>query len=174
MSLSEHVLQDYASLSLSLKVHPVSFIREKLSLLNVSAIQTLAQKKNGDFIKVAGLVLVRQRPETAKGVWFITIEDETGTANLIAFSNIVQQFKKELVQSRLLMVEGKLQIEGDVIHVIISKCYNITKMLSQLHFSKEEELQLPAFPASDALSHPKTPEKNLKEETPFYKGRNFH
>lgn len=175
MPLSEHVLQDYASLSLSLKAHPVSFIREKLSLLNVSAIQMLTQKKNGDFIKVAGLVLVRQRPETAKGVWFITIEDETGTANLIAFSNIVQQFKKELVQSRLLMVEGKLQIEGDVIHVIISKCYNITKMLSQILFSKEEELQLPAFPASDAVAHPKKPDKrNLQEETIFYKGRNFH
>ena len=119
MMLSEHVVHDYASTSLSLKAHPVSFIREKLQLLHITSTAELTHLHDGDPIKVAGLVLVRQRPGTAKGICFITIEDETGSANLVVFPNIFQQFRKEILQSRLLMVEGKLQIEGEVIHVIV-------------------------------------------------------
>jgi error-prone DNA polymerase len=74
MSLSEHVVQDYSSTALSLKAHPSSFIREKLSQLNIVPIKELALHKNGDPIKVAGLVLVRQRPGTAKGVCFMTLK----------------------------------------------------------------------------------------------------
>ncbi len=75
--------------------------------------------KDGDLVKVAGLVLVRQRPGTAGGICFMTIEDETGFANLVIFERLFEKFRKEILQSKLIMVEGKLQIEGEVIHVIV-------------------------------------------------------
>ena len=74
----------------------------------------------GDQVKVAGLVLVRQRPGTAGGICFITVEDETGVANLVVFLNLFEKYRKEILQSKLLMVERKLQREEEVVHVIIS------------------------------------------------------
>ncbi len=84
--------------------------------------------KDGDLVKVSGLVLVRQRPGTSKGVIFMTIEDETGWANLVVFQNIFELYRKEILQSRLIMVEGKLQIEGGDPHVVVSACYNFSKL----------------------------------------------
>ncbi len=138
MRTSEHVLHDYAAISLSLKAHPVSFVREKLSLLHVLSASDLSTARDGDMVKVAGLVLVRQRPGTAAGVCFITIEDETGCANLVVWESLFDEFRKEILQSRLLMVEGKLQVEGEVIHVIVRRCYDFTKLLHKLSASEED------------------------------------
>jgi error-prone DNA polymerase len=129
MSLLEHVVQDYASTSLSLKAHPVSFARERLEANRVLSTKKLSEYKNGDKVKVAGLVLVRQRPETASGICFITIEDETGCANLVVFQKLFDKYRKEILQSTLLMVEGQLQVEGEVIHVVVSRCHNYTSFL---------------------------------------------
>jgi len=136
MTMPEHVVQDYAALSLSVKAHPVSFLREKLKQLHIVSTNDLCSLKNGDSVRVAGLVLVRQRPGTAKGVVFITIEDETGTANVVVFENIIEKFRREILQSKLMMVEGKLQVEGEVIHVIVEKCHDLSKMLRQLSVAK--------------------------------------
>jgi len=119
MTPSEHVIQDYISTSLSLKAHPVSFVREKLRKRQVLSTAVLNQWPNGTSVRVAGLVLVRQRPGTASGICFITIEDETGTANLVAFQHLFNKYRKEILRSSLLMVEGILQREGEVTHVII-------------------------------------------------------
>lgn len=132
MSLSEHVVQDYASLGLSLKAHPVSFVREQLTNLRVTSNAQLSQAKDGDLVKVAGLILVRQRPGTASGICFITLEDETGEANLVVFAKLFDEYRKEIIQSKLLMVEGKLQREGEVIHVIVKRCFNVTGLLGKL------------------------------------------
>jgi error-prone DNA polymerase len=129
MSLAEHVIQDYASVSLSLKAHPVSFAREQLDMFRTTAAAKLADLKDGAPVKTAGIVLVRQRPGTASGICFITIEDETGTANLVVFKHLFDKYRNEILQSTLLMVEGKLQREGEVIHVIVSKCHNFTRLL---------------------------------------------
>ena len=132
MTASQHVVQDYASTSLSLKAHPVHFVREKLALLHILPTGDLAKCRDGDVVKVAGLVLVRQQPGTASGVVFITIEDETSTANLVVFHDIFQAYRKVILQSRLLMVEGKLQIEGEVVHVIVKHCHNFSPLLREL------------------------------------------
>lgn len=129
MSAPEHVVQDYNATSLSLKAHPVSFTREKLSLLHVSSASDLTGIRDGMPIKVAGLVLVRQRPGTAKGVCFITLEDETGCMNLVVFHQLFEKFRKEILQAKLLMVEGKLQREGEVVHIVVKQCYNLNKLL---------------------------------------------
>jgi error-prone DNA polymerase len=178
MMLSEHVVHDYASTSLSLKAHPVSFIREKLQRLHITSTTELSRLHDGDPIKVAGLVLVRQRPGTAKGICFITIEDETGCANLVVFPNIFQEFRKEVLQSRLLMVEGKLQIEGEVIHVIVNSCYDLSKLLQQLTSSKEEDLPLLTLSRADqtpSAVYPiqKTQGQKMIQAEIFPKSRNF-
>jgi error-prone DNA polymerase len=85
--------------------------------------------KDGMFVKVCGLITVRQRPGTAKGVLFITIEDETGFANLVVWAKIFEKYRKEILQSSLLMAAGKLQVEGEVIHVVVHSCYNLTEMM---------------------------------------------
>jgi error-prone DNA polymerase len=150
MSAGEHVLQDYAAIALSLKAHPVSFVREKLKLLHVLTAKELKEKKDGDLVKVAGLVLVRQRPGTASGICFMTIEDETGNANLVVFQKLFDQFRKTILQSKLIMVEGRLQKEGEVIHVVLMRCHNYNKLLGSLSTVKDEE-----------------------QDDVFHKGRNF-
>ncbi|MBO9728963.1 MAG: error-prone DNA polymerase [Chitinophaga sp.] len=132
MTDSEHVVHDYHATTLSLKAHPVSFIREKLQQLHITANKDLDSILDGQPVKVAGLVLVRQSPGTASGVCFITIEDETGCSNLVVFRKPFDKFRKEIVQSRLLMVEGKLQREGEVVHIVVQRCYNISRLLQQL------------------------------------------
>jgi error-prone DNA polymerase len=137
MRESEHVVQDYNTLSLSLKAHPVSFVREKLSLLHIMSVKDLENTADGMPVKVAGLILVRQRPGTAGGVCFITIEDETGHANLVVFRQLFEKYRKEILQSKLLMVEGKLQREGEVVHVVVKHCYNLTRFMHHLTASQK-------------------------------------
>ncbi|WP_372772184.1 error-prone DNA polymerase [Mangrovibacterium sp.] len=130
MSKGEHVIQDYASTALSLKAHPVSFFRPTLNDFGVTPTSELGNMKNGRQIKVCGLITVRQRPGTAKGVLFITIEDESGFANLVVWAKTFEQYRKVILQSRLLMVEGKLQIEGEVIHVVVGACFNMNELMN--------------------------------------------
>jgi error-prone DNA polymerase len=149
LQLSEHVVQDYATTSLSLKAHPVSFVRPQLEQLHVIATKDLGKLQNGQPVKVAGLVLVRQMPGTAKGVWFMTIEDETGCANLVIFPNIEQAYRKALIGSRLFMAEGTLQIEGEVIHVIVNAGYDLSKLLRKLTSVGNEDLPLLTLSRAD-------------------------
>lgn len=149
MQLSEHVAHDYASMGLSLKSHPVSFVRGKLSTLGIASANDINAYKDGDIIKVAGLVLNKQRPGTASGICFITLEDETGVMNLVVFKNLFDQYRKEILQSRLLMVEGKLQIEGQVIHVVVKKCYDFSKLLRNLTMIEETSEQVAASTRAD-------------------------
>jgi error-prone DNA polymerase len=154
MSLSEHVAEDYANTALSLKAHPVSFVRPQLSMLGITINDQLKFKKDKDNIKVAGLVLVRQRPGTAGGVCFMTIEDETGFANLVIFESLFETYRKEILQSKLIMVEGKLQIEGEVIHVIVKRCYDMSKLLRKLLPSSQKDPQVLTLARPDETSVP--------------------
>ncbi|MGZ3811569.1 MAG: error-prone DNA polymerase [Mucilaginibacter sp.] len=167
MSQAEHVVQDYAATGLSLKAHPVSFVREKLDLLRVTPTNELAKLKDGDQVKVAGLVTVRQRPGTAKGVLFITIEDETGFANLVVWEKVFEKYRKEIIQARLLMVEGKLQIAGEVIHVVASRCFNLSNFLRGLTATQNEDLPVLTLSRADEKSATPDPREA------FHKGRNF-
>jgi len=168
MRKSEHVVHDYAAMSLSLKAHPVQFVREKLEQLHILSAEDLKSHRNGDLVKVAGLVLVRQRPGTAAGICFITIEDETGCANLVVFENLFDQFRKEILQSRLLMVEGKLQVEGEVIHVIVQRCFDLTRLLRCLTEIADDELPILTLARADETSIPAHAQEDV-----FHKGRNF-
>jgi error-prone DNA polymerase len=178
MKMSEHVVHDYAATSLSLKAHPVSFLRKKFLQLHILSAAELSKGVNGKLVKVAGLVLVRQRPGTAAGICFITLEDESGCANLVVFENIFNEYRKEILQSRLLMAEGTLQIEGEVIHVIVNRCYNLSKFLRDLTTSKDEEPPLLTLSRSDEKSIPPDVDKKVQalkkqQEKLFPDARNF-
>ena len=180
MTLSEHVVHDYASTSLSLKAHPVSFVRGELDRFGVLSASALNSAKQGDVVKVAGLILVRQRPGTAKGVCFITLEDETGTANLVVFQKLFDKYRKEIIQSRLLMVEGTFQREGEVIHVIVKRCFNMSRLFQGLLPSNEEEPSFSTFARADERTGPPRDTRVEKEERNklvqgkiFPDGRNF-
>ena len=149
MMLSEHVVQDYGATSLSLKAHPVSFVRDKLLMLQVTSTAQLANLKDGTTVKVAGMILVRQRPGTASGICFITIEDESGTANLVVFQKLFEKYRKEILRSRLLMVEGKIQKEGGVIHVVVKRCSDISGLLKQLTHIEQENRNVQTVLKSD-------------------------
>ncbi len=132
LTSGEHVVQDYASTSLSLKAHPLSLLRQQLDLLKVTSTRDLDAVPDGAQVKVAGLILIRQRPGTAKGVCFITIEDETGYSNVVVWENLFTTYRKEILTARLLMVEGKLQREDKVIHIVAKRCFDLSKLLRQL------------------------------------------
>jgi error-prone DNA polymerase len=168
MTKGEHVVQDYASTSLSLKAHPVSFVREKLRALHILSTEEIKAAKDGTYVKVAGLVLVRQRPQTASGVCFMTIEDETGNTNLVIFQKLFDQYRKEILQSKLIMIEGQLQIEGEVIHVIAKRCFNFNKLLGSITESKGEDLPVLTLSRTDEKSAPAIGQTDI-----FHKGRNF-
>lgn len=168
MTPAEHVVQDYAATGLSLKAHPVLFVREQLQLLHVTPTCNLPQLKNGDPVKVAGLITVRQRPGTAKGILFITIEDETGFANLVVFGQVFEKYRREILQGRLLMAEGKVQIEGEVIHVIVQRCRNLPTLLNGLSPAGNDNLPVLSLSRADETSAPANGGREV-----FHKGRNF-
>lgn len=181
MTLPEHVVLDYGATSLSLKAHPVSFIREKLKMLHVLSAIELNTANDGNIVKVAGLVLVRQRPGTAGGICFITIEDETGTANLVVFRNLFENiYRKEILQSKLLMVEGRLQKEGEVIHVIVQHCFDFTKLLRDLTVTGNDNLPVLTLSPRDEndgfpfqTENKKTQVRIKAQEELFPEARNF-
>jgi error-prone DNA polymerase len=168
MTEGEHVVQDYSATGLSLKNHPVALVREKLNLLRNTPIAELKNRKDGDPIKVAGLITVRQRPGTAKGILFMTLEDETGAANIVVWEKLFDQYRKEIIQSRLFMVEGKLQIEGEVIHVVAKRCFNLNSLLRDLTIGNQDDLPLLTLARADETMAPGPDSREV-----FYKGRNF-
>lgn len=166
MEFSQHIFQDYATTALSLKAHPVSLVRQQLAMFGVTPAASMKELRDGIQIKVAGLILVRQRPGTASGILFITLEDETGIANLVVFSKIFEQFRKEILQSKLLMVEGKVQIEGEVIHIVVQRCTNMSSLFDKIPTSSK------AMHADDPQTGSGNKKESVKKVLP--KGRNFH
>ncbi|NEX93715.1 OB-fold nucleic acid binding domain-containing protein, partial [Caulobacter sp. 17J65-9] len=132
MALPEHVVEDYRTTELSLKAHPVGFFREALRAKGVVPAQALRTMKNGRKAAVAGLVLVRQRPGTAKGVTFLTLEDETGAANVVVWRDRFEANRKTVMTSAFLLVRGKLQVEGDVIHLVADAFVDLSPRLRRL------------------------------------------
>ncbi len=177
MTASEHVVQDYAATSLSLKAHPVSFLRENLRLLGSLSASEHRTRRNGEYIRVSGLVLVRQRPGTASGTCFITLEDETGTVNLIAWASIFEEYRREILGSKLLMVEGHLQVEREVMHVIVKRCHNCNFLLARLTPTQAEDLPLLTLSRGDEKDgnpHSNDPRqaKDQRQVKAFHEGRN--
>jgi len=132
MPAGEHVVQDYRHLSLSLKGHPAAFVRDRLAAAGHVFCRDVAGAGNGACVRVAGLVMVRQRPGSAKGVVFMTIEDETGIANLIVWPKVFEKFRGVVMGARFVGVEGRVQTADGVTHVVAGRLEDATRMLLQL------------------------------------------
>ncbi|HEX3603959.1 MAG TPA: OB-fold nucleic acid binding domain-containing protein, partial [Steroidobacteraceae bacterium] len=128
----QDIVADYGSLGLTLRRHPLALLRDKLKRRGVVPTQELWEHPNGKMVRTAGLVITRQRPGSAGGVTFVTMEDETGYVNLIVWNRVAIEQRAALLESRLLEVQGKLQREGDVQHVIAARLTNLSSMLGEL------------------------------------------
>ena len=196
MPPGEHVVQDYRHLHLSLKAHPVSFLRADLDRRGITRHECLAATPSGRRVTVAGLVLVRQRPGSANGVIFMTLEDETGIANTIVWPKVFETFRPVVLGARLTAVTGKLQNEQGVIHVIADRIEDLTPLLRRLSdehgcvdaLAPVDEVRRPVV--EHRHRHPRAGDSlvTLLKETPALasefapppaakvmpKGRNFH
>ena len=177
MPPGQQVVEDYRNLHLSLKAHPVSFLRADFAAREILRNEQLPGIASGCRVTVGGLVLVRQRPGTAKGVIFATLEDETGIANVIVWPKVFEAFRPVVLGARLISVTGKLQNAENVIHVVAEEVEDLTPLLRYL---SEDATAAPVIRrrhprAGDALvtlfreqPAPAGPEEAIP------KGRNFH
>jgi error-prone DNA polymerase len=131
MPLGEHVIEDYRWTGLSLKAHPLSFLRATLARRGVTPAADLRRRRDGELVTVAGIVLVRQRPGEGK-VIFMTLEDETGVANLVVWIPVFERFRRIVMGARLVACTGRLQIQGEVIHVVTERLRDWTPALRRI------------------------------------------
>lgn len=136
MNLPQEVTEDYRTTSLSLKAHPVGFFRESLNSLGAIPAHQLARARDRRLVTVGGLVLVRQRPGTAKGVTFLTLEDETGIANIVIWKDAFDANRRLVMTSSFLVVHGQVQSESGVVHVVARRFTDLSHRLSEM---KEED-----------------------------------
>ena len=132
MTDGEQVVEDYRTLRLSLRAHPLSFLRDRLAARGALAAETMARAGDGDRAATAGLVLVRQRPGSARGVIFMTLEDETGVVNVVVWPNILEKYRRAILGARLALVQGKVQRVGEIVHLVAARVEDLTHWLDLL------------------------------------------
>jgi error-prone DNA polymerase len=129
----QEVYADYHSAGLSLRRHPMSFFREELNVIKITPAVELVHQPHGRSIKVAGLVLMRQRPGTAKGITFVTLEDETGIANLIIHLHVWQKYELAAKRASALIAEGRLERKDQVVHILVRRLDDLRSSVKELH-----------------------------------------
>ncbi len=132
MPVTEQVVADYQTLRLSLKAHPLSFLRASMARQGFATTADLAGSRPWQKLRLAGLVLIRQRPGSAKGVCFVTLEDEFGTANLVVWPKVMEAHRKVLMQARLMVVHGYVQRDVEIVHVVAERLEDRTDALFRL------------------------------------------
>ena len=132
MPMIEQVFADYQTSRLSLKAHPISFLRRQLNVRRVTPAGKLKEINHGRHLRVAGLVISRQRPGTAKGITFVTLEDETGTANLIIRPEIWGRYYAVARRSQAWIAHGCLENKEGVIHLVVNRLEDLSAMLGEL------------------------------------------
>jgi error-prone DNA polymerase len=157
MPLGEHVIRDYRSLGLSLKAHPVAFLRQRLDRAGITPNAALPSLADGRRVSVAGLVLVRQRPGKGNAI-FLTLEDDHAIANIVIWPRIFDRYRPIVMGSRFVRVTGKLQSESDVIHIVADRIDDLSPWLAGLLEENQANLNVAAGKARNVMP----------------KGRNFH
>jgi error-prone DNA polymerase len=128
----EDIVADYAHTGLTLRRHPLALLRPRLETKGLSSAARLRELRHGAHVRTAGLVITRQRPGSAQGVTFVTLEDETGQVNLIVWRDVAERQRQALIGSRLMGVAGELQMEGEVMHVIVHRIVDLSRWLGRL------------------------------------------
>lgn len=149
MPLSEEVVADYQTLRLSLKAHPLHFLRADYTQRGFVPAEALRRRRFRSMIHVAGVVLIRQRPGSAKGVCFITLEDETGVINLVIWPDVMERYRRTVMIARLMEVRGRVEYDDEVVHVIAHHLEDATPRLGLL---SDEQLRATLARADHVLS----------------------
>lgn len=179
MPVSQHVIEDYRALSLSLKRHPVAFLREELVRCRMFSTEELDHKTAGNRLMIAGLVLVRQRPGSASGTVFVTLEDEHGIANLILWPHVFEKHRGIVMGAKMMACRGRLQREGkkphEVVHIVAEELYDLTPLLERL---QEQVGGSPSDLSSmiahgDEVRHPGTNHRGHERSITLH-SRDFH
>ncbi|MGH6845648.1 MAG: error-prone DNA polymerase, partial [Methylocella sp.] len=132
MTAGGEVVEDYGHVGLSLRNHPVAFLRGDLRRQHMVTCAEAMQARDGRWLKTAGLVLVRQMPGSAKGVMFITIEDETGIANLVIWPKVFEKQRRIILSARMMAVNGRIQREGEVVHLVAHRVTDLSDALASV------------------------------------------
>ncbi|MES2753457.1 MAG: error-prone DNA polymerase [Pseudomonadota bacterium] len=155
LTAGREVVEDYRATQLSLRAHPLSFLRGELSRRRMVTCGALKSIKDGTRVEVAGIILVRQRPGSAKGVLFITLEDETGVANAILWPDRFEANRRTVMSAAMLGIAGRVQTEGSVTHVIVDRLTDLTPLLRQVG-----DIDLPRLVSrGDGATYPGAPDR---------------
>ena len=182
MTTGEHVVNDYQTLRLSLKAHPISFLRGRLRAQRVVSCAELRSMRDGATVAIAGVVLVRQRPGSAKGVVFMTIEDESGVANVVVWPKTLERYRKVIMAARLIYVRGRIQRHEDIIHIVSNRLEDRSDWLGELSewagdmpapIANADEVRRPDPGSARSKSHPRWA-GHPRNERIIPKSRDFH
>jgi error-prone DNA polymerase len=132
MTAGGEVVEDYGHVGLTLRAHPVTFLRADLSARRIVTCAEAMQARDGRWLQTAGLVLVRQKPGTAKGVMFITLEDETGIANLVVWAKMCDKYRRVVLSASMVAVRGRIQREGEVVHLVTHHLADLSRELASV------------------------------------------
>ncbi|WP_051294395.1 error-prone DNA polymerase [Gemmobacter nectariphilus] len=173
MTLGQEVIEDYLALRLSLRAHPLELLRPRLP----ESLPSLRLSEMNGKVTVTGLVITRQRPGTASGVIFLTLEDETGTANVVVWNKVYETFRKAVVAGRLLRVTGRVQRDGSVIHLIAERIEDLSAYLATIGLGPG--LAVPAARAGETprpgRATPRTAAHHPREQAKkLFPSRDFH
>jgi error-prone DNA polymerase len=189
MTSGHNVIQDYSHVGLTLREHPVSFLRRDLSTRRIVTCAEAMSARDGQWLMAAGLVLVRQRPGSAKGVIFMTVEDETGIANVVIWPKLFERSRPTALGASMIAINGRIQREGDVVHLVAQQLFDLSGDLSGLA-DRDTDFRLPTG-RGDEFAHgsPGSPDSrdkvaavkprdiyipDLHIDTLKVKSRNFH
>ena len=189
MSEGHNVIKDYSHTGLTLRQHPIAFLRKDLTGRQIITCGEAMAARDGRWLMTAGLVLVRQKPGSAKGVMFLTIEDETGPANVVVWPKLFERSRRVVLGSSMIAINGRIQREGEVVHLIAQQLFDLSGDLSSLS-ERNETFRLPTgrgdefahgspgSPDSRQRSLPTKPRDifipDLHIDTLKVKSRNFH
>ncbi|WP_368518573.1 error-prone DNA polymerase [Rhizobium sp.] len=142
MTEGHNVIQDYSHTGLTLRQHPLAFLREDLTARDIVTCEEAMSAQDGRWLMTAGLVLVRQKPGSAKGVMFLTVEDETGPANVVVWPSLFERRRRIVLGSSMMAINGRIQREGEVVHLVAQQLFDLTSDLSGLA-DRDEAFRLP-------------------------------
>ncbi len=166
MGEGAEVVEDYRASGLSLRAHPVAFLRDELKARRMITCEQLRTTRDGRWIELAGLVLVRQKPGSAKGVMFITLEDETDVANLVVWTNVFEKNRRTVLGASMMGVRGQVQREGEVIHVIAQRLDDLSGMLASVG-RRTDVADIYRVSRADIVRNPMAPDPRDREQRPL-------
>ncbi|MFC3694879.1 error-prone DNA polymerase [Chenggangzhangella methanolivorans] len=156
MTAGGEVVEDYRHVSLSLRAHPVAFLRQELTRRRMVTCLEAMEARDRRWLEIAGVVLVRQRPGSAKGVMFITLEDESGVANLVVWPNVFEKNRRTILSAGMIAVYGRVQREGEVVHLVAQRLTNLSAELASVG-ERDGAFPLP-HGRGDEVHHGSTPD----------------